>query len=127
MFTSRRKEPFRYIFTKPVDCSFEITEINGSVLTSKIVYAKLIDLSRNGCRIESKLNLNCKANRIKIRIGFNFTDKDISVVGYLRWQQSSISYHSYGVLFEKNSGLSATIIEELKVYTKASSNSPKVS
>jgi hypothetical protein len=126
MFTSRRKEAFRYIFNKPINCVFEIIEINGSVVASKIAYAKLIDLSKNGCRIEMKLNLNCRTNLIKIRLILNFTDKAIPAVGHLRWQQSSLSYHSYGILFETSNDLGAAIIEELKVFTKDSKNSPKV-
>jgi hypothetical protein len=126
MFTSRRKEAFRYIFNKPLHCIFEIIEINGSKITSKTASAKLIDLSKNGCRLEMKLNLNSRANRIKIRMVLKITDKDIPVTGYLRWQRSSLSYHSYGILFEKTNDLGSTIIEELLIFTKNSKSTPKV-
>jgi hypothetical protein len=126
MFTSRRKEAFRYIFNKPLPCMFEIVEINGSVITSKVASAQLIDLSKNGCRLEMKLNLNCRANRIKLKLVLKITNKDIPILGYLKWQRSSLSYHSYGILFEKNNDLGATIIEELLAFTKNSKNKPKV-
>ncbi|NHN29260.1 PilZ domain-containing protein [Paenibacillus agricola] len=126
MFTSRRKEAFRYIFNKPLSCVYEIIEINGSAITSKKATAQLIDISRNGCRLEMKLNLNSKANRIQLKMVLKITDKEIPITGYVRWQRSSLSYHSYGILFEKSHDLGATIVEELMKFTKDSKNAPKV-
>jgi hypothetical protein len=127
LFPTKRKEGQRYTFVKPVECIFELVEINGTALKSSSSPAKLIDLSKNGCRIETRLNLGAKANRIKVAITLNFTDQAIRIVGELRWQLSSLSYHSYGIRLDDDNETAAAIIEQLKQLTKQQANPQKVS
>jgi hypothetical protein len=126
MFASKRKELFRYLFHKPVNCIFEIIELNGTKLKSNSAYAKLIDVSGHGCRIETRLNLSAKANRIKIALTLKLTNQDIQVLGQLKWQMSSLSYHTYGIQFEDNHEIAPSIMEELKIFAKEITNNQKV-
>jgi hypothetical protein len=124
MNTSRRKESFRYAFTEEIDSPFMITEINGNKFESKYAVAKLVDLSQNGCRIESFLDLNAADNKISIAVKFNLMDQNIELTGHVSWQRSTTYCHYYGIKFvQSNPGDNAFILDYLKSYTKNRSQS----
>lgn len=101
LLNRKRKEPFRYTFTSPTECTFEIIRINGNPVSSKPAEAALIDLSKSGCKLYTKLNLNATNNRIKLVVTLTVDGELKKYRGTIRWQKQINDSFNYGVeLFE---------------------------
>jgi hypothetical protein len=112
---SRRNDPLRYIFKDSTLCILEINKINGKLNTSRAGEALLLDLSQNGCKIESDLDFRAKYNTINIVISFNLLDH-MRLEGVIKWQERKWLSYFYGIRFTNHSPQSIT--EQLKLYTK---------
>ncbi|MCU6798230.1 PilZ domain-containing protein [Paenibacillus sp. WQ 127069] len=124
MAASRRKEPLRYQFAENIESPFTIIEINGMEMNSKDVGARLVDLSQNGCQIESFLNLKAADNDINITVKFTLLNQHIEITGHINWQRSTTYCHYYGIEFVKSSvGDYAFIMQYLKSYSRSKSQS----
>lgn len=103
--STRRAEPFRYSLTPPIPCWIQITQINGTQITSKLAEAKLINISKSGCRIESELDLHVTDNSIYAAIHIQLTEDLCVYPGHIRWQrmfETSESHYHYGLALETN-------------------------
>ncbi|MFD0675392.1 MULTISPECIES: PilZ domain-containing protein [unclassified Paenibacillus] len=97
---SKRKEPFRYMLTTPTECTFEIIQINGYPISAKPAEAAIIDLSKSGCKLYTKLDLNAENNRIKLLVNLAIDGQAMKYRGTIRWQkQTEHSFH-YGIQLE---------------------------
>ncbi|MCM3443397.1 PilZ domain-containing protein [Metabacillus halosaccharovorans] len=115
----KRNEPFRFTFTPPVDCTFTIVEIDHIMVNSKNAAGKLIDLSPNGAKIASNLDIPINTKKVKVNMKFKINLDTILAVGILVWKKEHTQLgNSYGVQFENTSVLTDVITEELKLYAK---------
>jgi len=97
---NNRKEPFRYMFSSRTECTFEITQINDNPVSAKPAEAAIIDISKSGCKLYSKLNLKAEENRIQLIIHL-IVDKQIKhFKGTVRWQKQNEHSYYYGVKLE---------------------------
>jgi hypothetical protein len=99
-YKSRRKEPFRYLFSNRTECTFQIMEINGSPVDANPAAAAILDISKSGCKLRTTLNLNVPTHRIKLVVRLVAGDQTISFGGSLRWQQHAEESYLYGVQLE---------------------------
>ncbi|GGA36272.1 PilZ domain-containing protein [Paenibacillus physcomitrellae] len=95
---TRRKEPFRYSMKEPVECQLELTTVNRMSFSGKLVPAKLIDISKNGCRIRSFLDLKASEHFIECRIHLRLNEENFIFPGHVRWQRiMDDTEYDYGV------------------------------
>lgn len=112
---TRRAEPFRYSLTPPIPCWIQITQINGLQVTSRLAEAKLINISKSGCRIESELNLHVTDNSIHAAVHIQLTEELYVYPGRIRWQKEFESPHyHYGLALETNEHDKEKITVELR-------------
>jgi hypothetical protein len=97
---SKRKEPFRYRFSSPTECTFEITRINETPVSAKPAEAAIIDISKSGCKLYTKLNLNAMANRIQLLVNLIIDGQPKKFRGTVRWQMQTEQSYYYGVQLE---------------------------
>jgi hypothetical protein len=89
--------------------------INGKLNASRPGEALLLDLSQNGCKIDSGLDFRAKHNTINIVISFHLLDH-MRLEGVIKWQERKRFSLVYGIRFTSHS--SQSIIEQLKLYAK---------
>ena len=93
-----RKEPFRYLFTKPLSCLLELTEFNGNPVVSKPAEALLVNLSKSGCKITSNLNLHADTNQVVVKLHLPLTDSPIQCPAVICWQRNAdATRYEYGL------------------------------
>lgn len=98
---NRRKEPFRYSLTPPIDCMVQITAINQATVESKLAEAVLIDISKAGCRIQTDLNLYVERNEIGAAVHLHLVGHARVYAGDMRWQrQVAEGVFHYGMQLE---------------------------
>ncbi|CAM4384825.1 PilZ domain-containing protein [Paenibacillus tarimensis] len=115
MTASRRQEPFRYQFTTPESCLFQISEINGKVIESRHARADLIDIHKSGCKLAAQLDLRVEINHVKLMIDFPFSEEGpLLVSGDVRWQLQEQDRYLYGVQFSADAELKERIKAELR-------------
>ncbi|SMF89556.1 PilZ domain-containing protein [Paenibacillus uliginis N3/975] len=96
-----RKEPFRYLFTEPHPCLLELTEFNGTPVSSKPAEAVLINLSKGGCKIVSGLNLHADTNQVVVKLHLPLTETPILCPATIQWQRAQDSTRfEYGLQFQ---------------------------
>ncbi|MBB6635144.1 PilZ domain-containing protein [Cohnella thailandensis] len=115
MNISRRNEPFRYEFTPSVPCLIQLYEVNNSKLESKQGQAQLLDLSPNGCKLDTPLNFRTNQNSCKVILTFDLIRK-MSIRGSIQWQEQKAHSSHYGIHFEEDA--KQEITEELKQYAR---------
>lgn len=115
MIVSRRNEPFRYTFEPSLNCLIRLYEINHSHLESSQGEAEILDLSPNGCKLESSLNFRAAQNECKIVLSFKLVNP-LELRGTIIWQEQKAYGFLYGVKFESDK--QREITEELKQYSK---------
>ncbi|WP_138495968.1 PilZ domain-containing protein [Paenibacillus pinistramenti] len=95
---TRRKEPFRYSMEEPLECQMELTAINQMAVDGKLATIELIDISKNGCKIRSPLNLHASENTIECRIHLRLNVEAFVFPGEVRWQRDWDGVnHYYGI------------------------------
>ncbi|MBP1991559.1 PilZ domain-containing protein [Paenibacillus eucommiae] len=112
---SRRNEPLRYSFSPEMPCSIQLYEINNCQLDSNQGKAYILDLSSNGCKLESQLNFKVKYNECKIILTLKLT-QNVELRGTIIWQDTRPHAHRYGIRIEP--AYQKLITEELKAYSK---------
>ncbi|ANS75538.1 hypothetical protein AWM70_13785 [Paenibacillus yonginensis] len=95
---TRRKEPFRYSMQEPVECQLELTTVNRMSLSGKLIPAQVIDISKNGCKIRSALDLKASEHFIECRIHLRLNEQQFIFPGQIRWQRNLDGFsHDYGI------------------------------
>ena len=116
----KRDESYRFTFSQPVPCSFTIIGIGDKTIESKIANGEIVDISPQGCRLQSLLNISLE-KEVTLQVDFKLDDDfaQIIAVGVIQWQKrKGMSHYQYGIEFVKDAGLKNTITEELKKYVK---------
>ncbi|MCA1061388.1 PilZ domain-containing protein [Rossellomorea aquimaris] len=116
----KRDEAYRFTFSQPIPCSFTIVGIGDQTIQSKTAKGEMIDLSPQGCRLQSLLDIHLeKEVRLKVTFKLDEDFTEITAVGVIQWKKKKgLSHYQYGVKFPKDAGLKASITDELKKYVK---------
>lgn len=103
MINTRRTEPFRYSLNPPITASLEILSVDGQALPLKPAQVDLIDISKSGCRVRTKLNLHASTHTIHVLLHVRLSDEKRTFSGEIRWQRElEPPKHHYGLLLELN-------------------------
>ncbi|BCB05709.1 PilZ domain-containing protein [Bacillus sp. KH172YL63] len=116
----RRDESYRFTFSQPVPCSFTIIGIGEKSIQSKTAKGEIVDLSPQGCRIQSRLNIPID-QEVTLQVDFQLDEEftQILAVGAIQWQKrKGLDQYQYGIKFEQDPVLKNSITEELKKYVK---------
>ncbi|GAA0137853.1 hypothetical protein YSY43_46940 [Paenibacillus sp. YSY-4.3] len=105
--TTRRTDPFRYSMTTPLPCWIEIREINNVPVNSKLAEIELIDISKSGCRIQTKLDLRASTHQIEATVHVRLNEDLHKFPGSILWQKE----HENAVF---HYGLSLELTDEMK-------------
>jgi hypothetical protein len=90
-------------------------EINRNHLDSRPGQAELLDLSPQGCKLETVLNFRTDHNECKVVLNFELAGP-IELRGTILWQEQRAHGFRYGVRFDE--GQPHEITHELKAYAR---------
>lgn len=123
MVRFKRQEGFRFSFHNPIPALFTIEELNGNVVKSSEGEAKLMDLSPNGMKLNTTLDIPVsKRNRVKVSVRFNLNDTTYQVHGEIVWREERFNHFFYGIHFVMDNKEQTNLVESLKCYVKSISN-----
>lgn len=112
----RRKEPFRYSMEHPLDCQIEITAIAQMSVSGRLAPVELQDISKNGCKVRSTLNLHADHHPIECVLHVVLSQERYAFPGRIRWQrQLAAPYYSYGIQLDLTEEEKETINQELRL------------
>lgn len=117
----RRHEGFRYTFNSTLPCEFKIIKIGDTPISTDFVSAQILDLSPNGMKIISPLNVYKANQKVEIEINFSFENHFFQIQGHVMWQHKVFQngQYCYGIhIIQKNNETSEKIINLLKVHAK---------
>ncbi|WP_456272621.1 PilZ domain-containing protein [Bacillus sp. AK031] len=113
----KRNETFRYEFGKPLSGHFKILRINGQDVESKLGKADIFDLSPEGLKVETDLDLH-KDNEVDIEVTFTIITEQ-KLTGEVVWQKRNYSgKYQYGIHLYNDAENKDKLINELKEYSK---------
>lgn len=114
----KRKEAFRFQFQKPIDGVMTITRVNGSNVQSNPESVEIMDVSPNGLKFKSILNLSLLENRYLLEITFQLEGRKIHILGEPIWKKNEGKLFSYGFNGLNDKRTNEEIIQALKDYSK---------
>ncbi|WP_226676414.1 PilZ domain-containing protein [Rossellomorea aquimaris] len=116
----KRDESYRFTFSHPIPCSFTIVGIGDQTIQSKAAKGEMVDLSPQGCRIQSLLDIHLE-KEVRLQVTFQLGEDfaEITAVGAIQWKKKKgLTDYQYGVKFPGDAGLKERITDELKKYVK---------
>jgi len=118
----KRDESFRFTFENPVKATFKVLRLNQLNNGLKEGSALIIDLSPNGLRLSSSLDLPINEKNIVLMISFVLNAQPLSIMAEPIWKKrTSATSFSYGLVGVNDEETKSMIITELKEYTKKNS------
>jgi hypothetical protein len=115
-----RKEPFRYVMNRPIECWIEVPAANAGPGAGKLTEGVLLDLSRSGCKVRSSLNLRFSSGDTKITIHFQLNEEKLKLVGSVRWGwMYGLGQFQYGVRLDLGEEDEELLLNELEIWTLA--------
>lgn len=122
----KRDEAFRFQFKKPIQGQFKIVSINGKSQTeAKMGTANILDISPNGLKFSTKLDLPIESNKFLLEVSFVLNERMLEILGVPIWKKGSSPLISYGLRGMDDHETRVEIIEELKEFSKRSLRSIK--
>lgn len=115
----KRDESFRFTFGAPIKGSFKIARINGKAGSSNEGLAYIMDLSPNGMKLSSPLDIPIEEKHFLFEVSFILNNKTILMIAEPKWKKRlSPNSYTYGLVGLDNEETKKEIIEELKEYAK---------
>lgn len=114
----KRSEFFRYDFGQPIPCEIIILNENQRALSNKRAKAEILDLSLNGLKFLSALDLPYNQKHIQLKFIVRLNEKPLILYGKIAWKKSIAADYIYGVKLETNESTKKELMEELKFYAK---------
>lgn len=116
----RRQESFRYTFNTPIDCLFKIIKVDDSPINTDFGKGQIIDISPNGLKMMTLLNLSPSLKKIEVEVHFSINNNPYEVLGVLQWQKKEFSkgQYSYGIKLETNEDTASRIVDGLKKHAE---------
>jgi hypothetical protein len=117
----KRQEGFRYTFDSPIKGTFQLTKQNNQPIDVKPGFAEILDLSPNGLRISSSLDIPLKETKWEVMTIFALNETPISLKGSFIWKKTSGPDYHYGIVCENSMETKNMVIREMKEYLKSNS------
>jgi hypothetical protein len=118
----KRDESFRFTFESPVEATFKIIRSNQLNAPLKEGSALIIDLSPNGLRLSSPLDLAINEKNNVLMISFVLNTQPLTIMAEPIWKKrTSATSFSYGLVGVNDEETKDMIITELKEFTKKNS------
>lgn len=115
----KRDEPFRFSFGSPIEGTFKILKINDISGHSKDGKALIMDLSPNGIKLTSPLDLPIDKKKFLLEVSFILNEEVITMIVEPKWKKRAPhSSFSYGLVGFDDEETKKVIIEELKEYAR---------
>ncbi|MFC0477251.1 PilZ domain-containing protein [Robertmurraya beringensis] len=121
----KRQEAFRFQFQQPIHGTFKIVSINGKQGDVKSAIAYIVDISPNGIKFRSPINLPIEQNDFLLEISFLLADRFINVLGKPKWKKTEGKMWVYGFTGLDDKETKKEIVNVLKIYTKMVHNESK--
>lgn len=121
----KRQEAFRFQFKQPIHGSFKIISINGVQGDTQSAIAYIVDISPNGIKFRSPINLPIEQNDFLLEISFLLADRLIRVIGKPKWKRIEDEICVYGFTGLDDKETKEEIINALKIHTKTIYNESK--
>ncbi|WP_196493810.1 PilZ domain-containing protein [Ornithinibacillus caprae] len=118
----KRDEAFRFEFGEPLSIVFTIEQLNGKSVTSSDGEAKMLDISLNGMKILTSLNIPVYGNDVWVSISFSLNNSTYKIRGTLVWVEKNFDEYVYGVHCENDPELQDDLLNDLKVLGKKMAN-----
>ncbi|WP_066058114.1 PilZ domain-containing protein [Robertmurraya korlensis] len=122
----KRQEAFRFQFQQPIHGTFKIISINGVQGDVKSAIAYIVDISPNGIKFKSPINLPIEQNDFLLEVSFLLADRLIRVIGTPKWKKIEGKMCVYGFTGLDDKETKEEIINVLKIHTKMIYNESKV-
>ncbi|MBS4200534.1 PilZ domain-containing protein [Bacillus sp. FJAT-49732] len=119
---SRRNEAFRYIFSPPLHCHFNIALENEPNKVTHYGNAEIHNISPHGLMLSTKLNIPQNRDMIRVSIKFTLEEMNFLVSGHFRWKKTHTGEFMYGVLLDTDKEVERKIINQLKIVSKRKHN-----
>jgi hypothetical protein len=116
----KREEAFRYTFEDPIEAKFKIVGINGTNVDTQEGEIRILDISLEGMKIETHLDIPLNAE-ITVFIIFEIID-EIGLPGQIVWKDTFDDGNrlQYGLSLHTSEQEKAALIENLKTYSRES-------
>lgn len=121
----KRQEAFRFQFQQPIHGTFKIVSINGKQGDAKSAIAYIVDISPNGIKFRSPINLPIDQNDFLLEISFLLAERFINVLGKPKWKKTEGKMWVYGFTGLDDKETKKEIVNVLKIYTKKVHNESK--
>src|SRR5690625_463189 len=119
MRISKRKEPFRFIFTEPIAATFEIIQIGDRQVSSSRSDAIVKDLSPQGMKLNTSLKMpQAHFYSVQLSIEFTLNSKPLTAQGMIVWMKNLGKTYDYGISLFEHKERERDIIEQLKQYSR---------
>lgn len=115
----KREELFRYTFEKPIPALFQIQKIDEDSVTTSKGEARIIDISPEGIKLSSKLNIpHIDDKSIQLSISFDLNGENIHFEGAIVWKKEVADANEYGIDLVIEDTAKRNLIEQLKIHSK---------
>ncbi|MFE8703551.1 PilZ domain-containing protein [Cytobacillus sp. FJAT-54145] len=118
MVMYKREEPFRFQFQNPIPGTFKLLSINGVSGQSKAGSVQVLDVSPNGLKFKSTLDLPIERTKFLMEVSFLLNDELVRVLGEPKWKKREGTSFVYGFVGIDDEETKKEIIERLKQYAK---------
>ena len=93
----KRDESFRYEFKEPIPTTFSFQQIDSKEFNSNPGMAKLIDISPNGCKIFTPLEIPSTTHEVNLTLNFTLGSKEFVSSGTIIWRKTFGKNFYYGL------------------------------
>ncbi len=115
----KREESFRYSFKQPLEVDFKLLiERNGELIGTKNSKASVLDLSPNGLRLMTSLDLPVEHINYLLEVELELNDRLVVLIGKPVWKRKQFNNFLYGIEAVEDKKTKEVIIQELKQYVK---------
>ncbi|MCJ8007410.1 PilZ domain-containing protein [Lederbergia wuyishanensis] len=119
---SNRHEAFRYTFSPPLPCEFNLALESDLDRVSHFGNAEIHNISPHGLMFSTELNIPQNRDMVRVRVKFTLEEMDFLVSGHFRWKETHIGEFLYGVLLDNDVEVEQKIINQLKILSKKKHN-----
>jgi hypothetical protein len=112
----KRDESFRFAFGNPLPAFFSIMEVDQKQVELPEGKAVLMDLSLNGMKLSTPLDIPAEGKTVTLRIRFTLNDTHFTTNGKIVWKEKKLDIYHYGIQSQMEESQQEKLMEEIKVY-----------
>ncbi|WP_231784115.1 PilZ domain-containing protein [Lentibacillus sp. JNUCC-1] len=114
----RRNEGFRLEFGQPLDIQFRLEDGNGERTVSSSGDAKMLDISLQGMKIETDLNMPANRPSMSILVDYRIHKNNYQTRGQIVWKKPRANQWQYGIQFSHEEEIETQLLKDLKAFAK---------